>query len=68
MSATAELEVVQLADTREVVVNITNEPELQPVLDALGVDWTWQAFELGNLTDEDGTVTEWLTLHSAARK
>lgn len=33
----------------------------------LGTDWEWDSEEYGVL-EEDGTVTEWVTLHGARRK
>lgn len=38
------------------------------VTEVLGTDWAWGSAEFGTLTDQDGTVTEWVTLMGCRRR
>lgn len=51
----------------ELIVRI-DEHSIQEVTAVLGADWEWDSVEIGVITDEDGTVTEWATLISARRR
>lgn len=50
----------------ELIVEI-GQADSGRVTSDLGKEWTWDSEEYGVLTDEDGTVTEWLTMHGARR-
>lgn len=50
-----------------VLIAEVKDGDTRGVTEQLGTDWTWDSEEYGVLTDEDGTVTEWMTLHGARR-
>lgn len=51
----------------ELIVEI-GQADISRVTTDLGKEWTWDSEEYGVITDEDGTVTEWMTLHGARRR
>lgn len=52
----------------ELIVQLDGGEDSDRVTAELGAEWEWDSEEYGVLTDEDGTVTEWVTLHGARRK
>lgn len=61
-----DLEWVDLGDG-ELIVQLDGKDSGE-VTEHLGTEWEWDSEEYGVLTDEDGTMTEWVTLVNARRR
>jgi hypothetical protein len=53
----------------ELIVNVTEIPEISEVTKELGESWTWESIEQFTQPAEEGEgITEWLILIGATRK